>query len=337
MPADYKTLIAETKITAFEKALQQTFHTTDIDDISLVSGGLSGSALYRITVNGQPYALKFDAHQAAQAAALTAVLQQVSGAGISPGLYYRDEEQGLSITGFIAHQPMQAVLSPEQISVNMGTTIRKLHSLSCELKANNLQQTVDFLIAGFRQSAIISGPAIDECLQYYDQLKQAYPWDRTDKVVSHNDLNPGNILFDGKQLWLIDWDEVSLNDPYIDLAAAANFFVHTDEHERLLLHTYFDREPTALEHAHLFVVRQLSRLIYGLLMFQVAAKSKPADHVHNQTMEDHTLRLFGEKMRAGEISLANYEGQLFYAKANFNEALRQMRSARFAESLLLLA
>ncbi len=68
-----------------------------------------------------------------------------------------------------------------------------------------------------------------------------------------------------------------------------------------------------------------------------AGRARPKDYAHDQELEAYTLSTFGEAIKAGTVSMSGYEGQLFYAKANWNEALRNMRSARFEAALSRLA
>ena len=45
-------------------------------------------------------------------------------------------------------------------------------------------------------------------------------------VSSHNDVLPRNVLFDGKRLWLIDWENGNRNEPLADLATASTTSRH---------------------------------------------------------------------------------------------------------------
>ena len=45
-------------------------------------------------------------------------------------------------------------------------------------------------------------------------------------VVGHNDLLAANILDDGDQLWLIDWEYGGFNTPLFDLAGLAGIMVY---------------------------------------------------------------------------------------------------------------
>jgi len=333
---NYKHLIPASRLSAVEAVLQSLFHDTAIDHIELLSGGLSGSTVYKMVVNAKAYVLKLDKPEDRFASIRSEILNQTAEAGVAPPLYYYNEEDGISVTGFVSSQPIRAAMKPDQIIEKLGKNIRLLHSLSCKANSQDMLGTVDGLISEFQQSEILSGWIIDDVLVGYGKIRPVYPWRDMHKVLSHNDLNPGNIICDGKRLWLIDWDAASLNDRFVDLAAAANFFVHTEEQERLLLQVYFEREPTPVEKGRFFLMRQVSRLIYGMLLAGVAARAKPANHLHDQEVESCTLSRFSKLIKAGKISMNTYEGQWFYAKANFNEALHGMRSSRFEESLCLM-
>ncbi|WP_163592603.1 phosphotransferase, partial [Klebsiella pneumoniae] len=82
-------------------------------------------------------------------------------------------------------------------------------------------------------------------------------------VSSHNDLNPRNILYDGRRLWLVDWEAAFLPDRYFDLAALANFFTATPEDEVLLQATYWSAPPREAQAARLYLARQVNHLYYA--------------------------------------------------------------------------
>jgi thiamine kinase-like enzyme len=64
-------------------------------------------------------------------------------------------------------------------------------------------------------------------------------------VFGHNDLLAGNLIDDGRRLWLIDWDYAGLNTPLFDLANLASNNAFTRDDEATLLHVYFDAAPDA--------------------------------------------------------------------------------------------
>ena len=60
-----------------------------------------------------------------------------------------------------------------------------------------------------------------------------------DSVVSHNDLNPMNILWQGDKPILLDFEYASVNDCYFDLAAISIEFSLDKKEESLMLRRYF--------------------------------------------------------------------------------------------------
>jgi len=321
---------------AVETALQQSFATTAITDIVPLAGGLSASPVYKIIVDHRPYVLKLDPVTGPSTMTSSANLKLAADAGIAPPLHYQDRTSGVSINGFIDNQPIRSAFTPDDLITRLSHTIKAIHNIPFPTDGHDLRKTVDDFIARFRQSRMLNNAAIDECLSYYDMVRSAYPWHDTDKVFSHNDLNPNNILCDGKRIWIIDWDTAFPNDRYVDLACAANFFVHTEQGEKLFLDTYFDTVDD-YKRARFFIMRQVCRIIYAMLMFHLAAQAKPADYPHNQDMEGITLAEVGPMIGAGKISLASYEGQFLFGKAMLNAALQHMRSPRFAVSISILS
>lgn len=59
-------------------------------------------------------------------------------------------------------------------------------------------------------------------------------------VFGHNDLLGGNLIDDGKKLWLIDFDYAGLTSPLFDLSNLASNNELSKEQEHWLLETYFD-------------------------------------------------------------------------------------------------
>jgi len=134
-----------------------------------------------------------------------------------------------------------------------------------------------------------------------------------------------------------DWDAAFLNDRYVDLAIPAIFFVANESEEQMLLSAYFGGDLNAYHGARFFIMRQIGRMIYAIIMFRLACAANPAGLPDDPDMSTMTLRKAGGQMAAGELSLSSYRGQLLYGKALLNEALIDLRSQRFTRSMALLA
>lgn len=81
-----------------------------------------------------------------------------------------------------------------------------------------------------------------------------------DVVFAHNDLLAGNLIDDGKRLWLIDWDYAGFNSPLFDLANLASNNNLSPDDEDLLLDLYFRRTPYGACHTAYTAMRAASLL-----------------------------------------------------------------------------
>jgi thiamine kinase-like enzyme len=329
-------LLTPDQVPVVEKALHEAFGSSTLTAAAPLTGGLSASAVYKIMVQDQNYVLKLDRPSAYSARTSFENLLLASAAGIAPPVYYHDAAGGVSISGYIEVRPVQDAWPADQLVNQLAGTLKAIHSLPYTGTATDLKATIDTMISRFQQSGMLWGPAFSECFELYEKIRYSYPWHDTGKVFSHNDLNPNNILCDGKRIWVVDWDVASLNDRYIDLANVANYFVHAPEQQKAFLHAYFGHAADARQTACFHIMRQVCRIIYALLMFQLAAQGRPAGFAHHQDMEGFNLQTFGALMGKGQLSLATYEGQLFYGKALLNEAVQQMRQPYFQEALAVL-
>jgi thiamine kinase-like enzyme len=63
-------------------------------------------------------------------------------------------------------------------------------------------------------------------------------------VFGHHDILPTNFMDDGQRLWLIDWEYGAFGTAMFDLASVAANNSFSPSGERLILETYFDRQPS---------------------------------------------------------------------------------------------
>ncbi len=205
------------------------------------------------------------------------------------------------------------------------------------LKEANFAAIIDNFIHQFGKSDIFPEDIRKEINGYYAIIREHYPWHDTDKVSSHNDLNPNNILCDGKKIWIIDWEAAFQNDRYVDLAIVANSFVTNEAQENLFLGAYFGNTLDAYKISRFFLMRQVCRLLYGMLMFKLASTVKLPGTPLNTDIQTLTLKEVGEQLRSGKILISSYNGQCLYGKALLNEALNNMRLPRFRAAIEFLA
>ena len=86
----------------------------------------------------------------------------------------------------------------------------------------------------------------------------------------HHDLNPNNVLDDGRRLWLIDWELTGRGNPWYDLANALIFFTGDPFQETLFLNEYLGCPPSALEKALVWLCKIQCLSFYGHVLQIVA-------------------------------------------------------------------
>jgi thiamine kinase-like enzyme len=202
---------------------------------------------------------------------------------------------------------------------------------------NSLLKIVKSLITQAEESPLFVKTIFGDFFDYFDIILTRYPWNDKDKVTSHNDLNPNNLICDGNRLWVVDWDAAFLNDRYADLAITANFYVSNGQEEQLLLGAYFGDGLSPYHSARFFVMRQICRFIYAVHMVNLGNATDADNIIHEPEFKTITMQQFGEQMREGKLSIASSRGQLYFGKASINEALRDMRSPRFEASMKLFS
>lgn len=333
-------LIPAAKRDAVQTAFQTAFNTTTVDSIDLLSGGLSSALVYKVVVGGKPYVLRLlmEIDQLRDPVRQFLCMNHAAAAGIAPAVYYANEGDALSITDFIATQPLsKALTTPEERLQILAHTIKAIHALPRFPHLVNFLDGIDRFIQNFQASALLPASATAEHFSAYAEIQRVYPRYDPDLVASHNDLNPNNMLFDGQKIWIIDWEAAFCNDRYVDLAIAARPFVTDAAQETFYLQCYFGDVPTAYQRARYFLMQQVCHMYYAMIMMQMAAAQKPTGVTADPTMDTVRLYDFHHQVGAGTVALTTYEGQLSYGKTLLNEALYNMRQPTFAAALRTVA
>ena len=317
---------------AIRTALQSAFGTEALEACQPLSGGLSGARLFRISVGGAVYILRIEGqgdavrepHRGYRCQTLAAA------AGLAPQVRYADPDAGVLITDFV--DTHGASLGRPQgglgLTVQLGKTLSVLHALP------DFPPLVDYLdgLAELVGAATRSGAAPRGAFAAWPALYTACRALPPQLVASHNDLNPGNILHDGRRLWLIDWEASFLADRYVDLAAVANIYASDPAAETLLLRTYFGREAEACERARLYLFRQVNHMFHAAVFLAGVAGQARATH-----LDGPSLDALHQRLAAGEPLFATAQGRLDYALARLRTATAQIEGAAFAEAVRLAA
>lgn len=328
--------IPQAKRPAVDRALMAAFATTELDAITPLAGGLSGALIYRIRVGGIAYLLRIEgpAGVVQDPARWYGAMAIAAEACLAPRVRYAQASDGVAIMEFIPEQSwaLDYAGTREDLITEAAQAIRALHQAPAFPPLTDYMDGMDAVIAGFLATGLLAQPVTAELLDRYADLRAVYRTQPSDLVSSHNDLNPRNILYDGRRLWFVDWETAFLADRHVDLATLANFITRTPAEEDLLLATYFGQAPDPQQRARHLLMRQVNHLFYGLIMLTAVARQRPGERVAGG-LDGPSLAEIHQGLGAGTFVLDGWDSQVAYGKARLAEALAGMKTQAFAQAV----
>ena len=295
--------------------------------ITMMAGGLSGAGVYRVEANGQPFVLKISRGDESidMWRARLAILRLAASSGLAPGVIHTDETRRAVLSVFVTGKPFVAAYgdpSTRDVAVaDLGRALRRVHDLPIPPGIKSRDPREHLATAWSGLSAIEGLPAfVGEAVQRV--LDEAPRHSGRDAVLSHNDVNPGNLIYDGESLLLVDWDAAGRNDPYYDLATIALFHRMDDQTCRQLLAAHDGEAITEIPPFFAYSRRLIAVLcpVVGMEMYSSSGRA-PVQSGPIETLET-TLSLgeFYQKLRAGELRLDSQEGGRAFGLALVKES-----------------
>ena len=336
-------MIPKDKVAAVTKGLREAFGVTEFEDMRMMTKGHNYALVFRIVVRGSPFLLRVVVRPNTFIGPEREFncMKAAAEAGLAPHVWYTSTEDQISISDFVEEAPFPAT----EALVRLPATLRALHALPpFPIVENHLNTTCMFLmhkgtardgfIRKFQETNILSKGESEELFAWHAQVSEFYPRHDPDMVSSHNDLfKPDNILFDGRRVWLVDWEAAFLNDRYADLAVVANMLVTNDAEERLYLQEYFGQPPDPYQLARFFLMQQLVHMFYAMAFLRVGTSGPPANG--NESAPE--FRDFHRRFWAGEVRLEDNQTRTAYGKVHWERLVQNMRRARFNDALRIVS
>ncbi|HEY3800636.1 MAG TPA: phosphotransferase [Caulobacteraceae bacterium] len=254
-------------------ALAQAFGGAPLTAASAVSGGVS-ALTYRLEVGGRAYALRLESQRPGQRdpSSSYACLVLAAAAGVAPPVRYADAPTGIAILDFVQPVPLEQFPGgAEALAGNLGRLIGQLQAIADYPTFSDYRSLLRRMLTFIACAGVFAPGLLTPHLEAFERLQAAYPWDAEPALASHNDPNLRNVLFDGRRLWLIDWETAYRNDPLVDVSILANELGSADA---ALVAAW--RPAAAGQAARLMLMRQFVRLYYACLIFVRFAFAPPA-------------------------------------------------------------
>jgi hypothetical protein len=300
-----------------------------------ITNGASGALIYRIELAGSLYLLRLENMERPDndIGRGYACMGTAAEAGIAPPLRYADAEEGVAIMDYLEAQSIFTYpTGREELARDLGVLIARLQDTpTFPPVEKDYPSIVGELLEGLSGSGRFAPGLLDPHREGYARLVDVYAWDRDNTVSSHNDLNPGNIIFDGRRLWLIDWEIAFRNDPMIDLGNLSNYVAQTPELRDALLGAWLGREPDRATRARLVLARQFARLAYACLMLSFSAQPGGPD----DDLTAPSLGEFHRMMLEGEVTLGAPDGLYRYGKVFLNEFLTNLSAPDYLDAVAM--
>jgi aminoglycoside phosphotransferase len=297
--------------------------------ITTITGGLSGAGVHRVEANGRAFVLKISRSDEPSDAwrARLEILRLAADAGVAPRIVHADVARRAVHNVFVTGKPFVAVYrdprTQDAAVDDLGQMLRRVHDLPVPAGAVSRDPREVLATTWPALSATAGIPAFvgDAVRRVLDETP---PRSGRDAVLSHNDVNPGNLLYDEGRLLLVDWDAAGRNDPYFDLATIALFHRMDEQTCRRLLAAHDGEPVTEIPACFAYMRRLIAVLcpVVGMgMQMRLSNGRAPARSGPIETLES-TLSLgeFYQKLRAGEVQLDSPDGGRAFGLALIKES-----------------
>ena len=189
--------------------------------LTKIAAGMSGAGVYRVDAGGDAYVLRL-AGAAIDPTAWRrqlAIERRAAGAGLAPRVLHVDEARRAVVSAFAVDRSFPALLghpvTRDAALDLLARTFRRLHALPIPEGAT-ARDPRDLLAGAWPElRAGYSLPAfVDDLVRRV--LDEPAPIDERAPVLGHNDPNPTNMVYDGTDLLLLDWDSAGPMHPYFE-------------------------------------------------------------------------------------------------------------------------
>jgi aminoglycoside phosphotransferase (APT) family kinase protein len=201
----------------------------------------------------------------------------------------------------------------------VGRTLRRLHALPLpDIEARDLRALLTTIWSMLSAGPGLPGFVADAIGRV---LAETSPPAERAPVLSHNDVNPTNLAYDGTSLMLLDWDTAGANDPYHDLATIAVFLRMDDAACAQLFTAYDGAAPPSLP-ARFCYMRRLVAGACGALLLHLACLAGHAGARGDETLASvPSLADVHARMRGGGFDLAGGDARWMFGLALLKESL----------------
>ncbi|MFH1831498.1 MAG: choline/ethanolamine kinase family protein [bacterium] len=226
-----------------------------------LSGGHSGAQLFKVTSESKQYVARFITNKPPKYREQEIFnLKVAENGGYGPQIYFSDAARGIIIMEYLAGKKLSPQdFRSDQFYVALAHLLQKIH------RGKAFANSDYDVFKRINRHLQINKPKGSDYVplakleRVITTIHQALLPHLTNTVPCHNDLHEGNLIFLGQEFKAIDYENAGQNDPYFDMATVTSSagFYSQSAHEQTLFKTYLERQPSKIENAKLYLMKQV--------------------------------------------------------------------------------
>ena len=260
----------EDKREAITKAFRIAFNIPLPNQFQPLIGGFSSPGIYKVVINKKPYVLRLSHPKRTLKSEQRTIscIRLGMELGLSPKAYYTSAEDGIVIMDYIEPKLLSwKELTEHNNLKELALTVKKLHG------GPKFPESITIFDArrSFERMLGEDKPKfLEELSASLDKIEASLKESKIDDCPCHHDLKLDNLLFDGKQFWLVDFEAAAQGNFLFDIATVITFLAMTGAQEEFFLEAYFGRIPTDTQRFQLELMKQVVLSYYGTAYLLVA-------------------------------------------------------------------
>jgi len=313
----FATLSAEQRHRAHQ-AINSVLGVATVATVRPMTGGVSGAFVFLVEAGGWRFVLRIEGPASPLRNPHQYLSMRIAAEeGIAPRLHYLDVDDRVVMMDFIEDRPLEAYPGGDpELARAIGAMVKKLQTAPLFPSFVHYPDIVSRLWTHVCKTGLFVDGLLDAASRRLVQIRETYAPQAEQYVSSHNDVLPRNVLFDGKRLWLIDWESAYRNDPLVDLATALDNFAPSPDLEEVLLLAWLGHEPDDLLRSRLALVRALTRLYYAGVLFSASAlapRARPDSSLLAPTSAEFEQAIRNRRLLAGTSEAGHILGKMYLA------------------------
>jgi len=185
--------------------------------------------------------------------------------GVAPKVIYSLKPENVTVIQFIEGKTLniEDIVNDNQIIAKIVSAIKTIHEKAKFKSIFNPFETIRRYMNYVKQYDAPLPYDIDWMIGISDRIEEAVNKNKIPMVACHNDYLSENFIYDGKRIWIIDWEYGGQGDPYFDLADFAVEHPFNIEQEKIIIREYCGNNDDE-KYARMYLYKIISDLWWGI-------------------------------------------------------------------------